>query len=153
MVLVGNNRGDVLVMRVYLSCVCKNGLLVSVVSSNGVCIEKRVEKATRGSGSTCMFSNLIDAYTLGFTLLKSVVEHNSEVSEVIIETRNKSFLSWLKKGYCPHQYSEDFLGMLTILDYIPLKYQFTLTDNIVALNYAKERYLSKVKLVGFDSFD
>lgn len=141
-------------MNVYLSCVCKGEISASVVYKNGRCVAKNVVRVATAlsNGAPAQYKNIIRAYTSGFRLLKHVIESDKTIDNIVVESNNSAFLSWINKGVTLPQYEEDFATMLEVLDEIPVKYECIYSKELRAKSYAKATCLTREKLSGLDDF-
>lgn len=137
---------------VYLSCICKSGIMSAVVFKNGACISKKISEVKKTTDSKNQYLDTIDVYTTGFKLLRNVVERDSDISHVIIECNNSAFLSWVMRGNSLDKYIDEFYPMMEILDEVPVTYECIYSKDIKAKLYAKPKYVEKEKLSGVLDF-
>ena len=137
-------------MKAYLSGICKGAVSASTVHVNGICKGKTIKKIKGEVSSQFQYINLIGSYIDGLKVLRSVVENDKTVNEVIIETNNSSFRTWLDRGYALPQYTDIFMELMELLNDIPVKYEIIYNKELKAKMYAKESYVPKERLSGID---
>lgn len=98
---------------------------------------------------TSMFESMLYCMTKALTLLRSYLAEN-EVTDVIFECNNSTFIKWVQQGFSKDRYQESFVKVYSLLDEIPMLYKFCCNKKPRAALYANENYLPKLKLSGLD---
>lgn len=133
-----------------LSCQPRKGLCASVITLDSFIEKVDVKSLVLDDSSNNTFFSLIRSFTLGLDLLRLYIEEHSDVSEVVIECNNATFVSWVAQGYSKPMYSRDFQNFMSSLNLIPVRYTFVYKKVVLANRFADKKYIRAFKVTKFD---
>lgn len=131
---------------IYLSCLNKADISAVGLFRDGRCISKSVKRIFESTRSNNQYSNLIYSYYRGARMVRSYIEENNDVDELVIECNNSSFIKWLERGYSKPDYEEEFYELMELIQDIPVRYTVIYSKTLKAKPYAKEGCLDRQKL-------
>ena len=121
---------------------------IILIDSNGVVVDKKVARIPK-EGMNFTSDKNIYVCKSALSIAKVFVDANSDYDRMIIETNNSALIKHINEGWY-EGHSDEFLDLLKVLDAIPVAYTFVHNKACVAKIYAKEKYLSKEKMVSID---
>lgn len=128
-----------------VSILVSRGKSAVVVSENGKIVNKSITNVAKG---TQPYSNLITAFGVSLRLVRSFIDNNPDTEDVVFEFNNSAFIKWVKEGYSKEQYQDEFIGVLSLLNEIPIKYTLVYSKKPMASYYLNTETTDKVKLSG-----
>ena len=143
--------GGIIVNTLKVSVFVRKDLLSILLLLNGAVVDKHVEKIKdekiKASNYTCQL------YGIRIALLhvRSYFEHNGYVDAVNFEISNSTIQKWIDKCYSKEQYQGEFVEMMTLLNELPICYDFSVIPQPIAYKYADEKYITnKATVSGLD---
>lgn len=131
------------VKMIKLSCCSAKGFASICIIKDRVCILKDV-RASISNGDR--FDDSLSLFERAFYLLRTYIEKNPEDSSVVIESKNKTFIKWLERGYSTDKYDEKFYKVLEQLNQIPIEYYIIYEPKPISMKFADKSQVQKVEV-------
>lgn len=143
--------GGIIVNTLKVSVFVRKDLLSILLLVNGAVVDRCVEKIKDDKVKSSNYTCQLYAIKIALLHVRSYFEHNGYVDAVNFEISNSTIQKWIDKCYSKEQYQDEFVEMMTLLNELPICYDFSVIPQPIAYRFASEKYISsKTTISGLD---
>lgn len=130
-------------MNLCVSVAVKRGLLAVIVVKDGIMVDKYVEKIKDEVVSSSVFTSLLYAIKVALLRVRAYISNNNSAESITIEINNSTVKKWIYNCFSKDEYQDAFIDMMSLLQQLPIRYSFVVSDKPRALMFANERNITK----------
>ena len=137
-------------MSVNVSIGIKKGVYCILLMNNGKLISKTINKFKDTETINSTYLSTIEAFNNAFRIVRNYLNTDNSCKEFVFETSNSIFIKWIDNQYSKEMYQDKFIGVLTMLNELPIRYRLVYNQKPLAVNYIKDYKDEGIKLSGLD---
>ena len=133
-----------------VSIFVKKNIYAVILIKGGKLYSKEVKRITDNEINSSNYNQMLYTLEVALRKIRNYVENNSDCESFVIELNNSTVINWFDRLYSKEQYESYFRKVVELLEELPIKYMFTYNKKPMAINFAKDEYISKSKLSGLE---